>query len=163
MKNIYLRNVKIFFILETPAFEDNDILICSGWFENFYPSLRMDNDGCAVSFSVPEDNYSDCISFKENNNQDHPEALYYARVCNDVMAGYGIFKDDIVVVDRAIEPEVGDIVAVCADGRFIMQRFDNYFLNDVIERTENVDVAGVSVWGSIICVFRCMRKSLKDS
>lgn len=51
----------------------------------------------------------------------HPNATYYAKVDGESMTGAGIFSGDILVVDRAIEPEAGNIVVMAVDGEFTVK------------------------------------------
>lgn len=40
----------------------------------------------------------------------HPAATFFVRVDGDSMRGAGIHKDDILIVDRALEPTNGKII-----------------------------------------------------
>lgn len=47
----------------------------------------------------------------------HPSATYYVRAEGSSMEQYGIFDNDLLIVDRALEPTHGDVViAVVDDG-----------------------------------------------
>src|ERR1041384_3688422 len=51
----------------------------------------------------------------------HPVSTYYLRVEGDSMTGAGIVHDDIVVVDKSLEPKSGDIVVAAVDGDFTLK------------------------------------------
>ena len=51
----------------------------------------------------------------------HPNATYYAKVEGESMTGAGIFSGDLLVVDRAIQPESGNIVVMAVDGEFTVK------------------------------------------
>ena len=51
----------------------------------------------------------------------HPAATYVMRVSGDSMVGYGIFDDDILLVDRAIRPRHGHIVVANLDNEFVVE------------------------------------------
>jgi len=53
----------------------------------------------------------------------HPAATFFMRVAGDSMTGAGIFDGDIVIVDRSLEVESGDIVVAIVDGEFTIKRF----------------------------------------
>jgi len=53
----------------------------------------------------------------------HPTATYFMRVAGDSMTGAGIFDGDLLVVDRSIVAESGDIVVAVIDGEFTIKRF----------------------------------------
>ncbi len=52
----------------------------------------------------------------------HPATTYYVRARGDSMIGAGICDGDILVVDRSIEAQHGDIVIAAIDGEFTVKR-----------------------------------------
>ncbi len=52
----------------------------------------------------------------------HPATTYYVRARGDSMIGAGINDGDILVVDRSIEPQHGDIIIAAIDGEFTVKR-----------------------------------------
>ena len=53
----------------------------------------------------------------------HPAATFFMRVAGDSMTGAGIFDGDLVIVDRSLEAQSGDIVVAVLDGEFTIKRF----------------------------------------
>lgn len=51
----------------------------------------------------------------------HPSATYFVRVSGDSMTGAGISDGDLLVVDRALSPEHGDIVVASVAGEFTVK------------------------------------------
>lgn len=51
----------------------------------------------------------------------HPSATYFLRVSGDSMTGVGIGDGDLLVVDRAITAQHGDIVVAEVDGGFTVK------------------------------------------
>ena len=51
----------------------------------------------------------------------HPAATYLVKVSGESMTGVGIFNGDILVVDRSLNPNAGDIVVACLDGEFTVK------------------------------------------
>jgi len=51
----------------------------------------------------------------------HPATTFYAHVQGDSMRGRGIEDGDLVVVDKSLEPQEGDIVVAFIDGEFTMK------------------------------------------
>jgi len=49
----------------------------------------------------------------------HPQATFLLRVRGDSMKDAGIFDNDVVLVDRAIRPQSGQIVIAMLDGEFV--------------------------------------------
>ena len=52
----------------------------------------------------------------------HREATFLIRVRNDAMAGAGIRDGDLLVVDRALEADDGDLVVAEAEGGLTLKR-----------------------------------------
>lgn len=56
----------------------------------------------------------------------HPAATYFVRVVGDSMIQKGIYDSDLLVVDRSIDPEDGDVVIASVDGDFTVKTFRRY-------------------------------------
>lgn len=52
----------------------------------------------------------------------HPAATFYGKVVGDSMIDEGIGPGDILVIDRSLEPEDGDLAVCCIDGDFTLKR-----------------------------------------
>jgi len=52
------------------------------------------------------------------------EATFFVRVAGDSMTGVGIHDEDILVVDRSVEPESGSIVVAALDGELTVKRYE---------------------------------------
>lgn len=52
----------------------------------------------------------------------HPAATFYGRVTGDSMIEEGIEEGDMLVIDRSLEPENGDLCVCCLDGDFTLKR-----------------------------------------
>lgn len=52
----------------------------------------------------------------------HPASTFYGRVTGDSMIEEGIEEGDILVIDRSLEPENGDLCVCCLDGEFTLKR-----------------------------------------
>ncbi|MEJ7137999.1 LexA family protein [Amphibiibacter pelophylacis] len=53
---------------------------------------------------------------------DHPEATFFLRVSGRSMEGAGIFDGDVVVVDRSLDAQHGDVVVAILDGELTVKR-----------------------------------------
>ena len=87
----------------------------------------------------------------------HPVATFYVRVAGDSMMGAGIHPGSILVVDRAVEADDGDIVIARVNDELCVQRLrlhrgriwlmpenENY---QPIEVTDGMDF---EVWGRVM-------------
>ena len=83
----------------------------------YAPSIR-------AGFPSPADDYiHETLDFNRDLIK-HQEATFYATVDGDSMIGIGINEGDIVVVDKSVEPEHGDIVVAAIDNEFNIKRLD---------------------------------------
>lgn len=52
----------------------------------------------------------------------NPASTFFVRVSGDSMQGAGIFSDDVLVVDRAVEPKDSSIVVAAVYGELVVKR-----------------------------------------
>ena len=91
----------------------------------------------------------------------HPEATFYGRVRGDSMEDMSICDGDIAVIDRAVEPEDGDVVVAYINNEFTIKQLDLTHKKDGyielrpanknypvirIDENDNFEVWGVVVW-----------------
>ncbi len=79
---------------------------------------------CGVSAGFPspaEDYIEQRLDLNELLVQ-NPAATFFVRVNGDSMTGAGINHNDILVVDRSLEPANGRIVIAVIDGEFTVKR-----------------------------------------
>lgn len=53
---------------------------------------------------------------------DHPDTTFVIRVAGDSMTGAGIFDGDLLIVDRSLEAQDGDVVIAVLDGDLTVKR-----------------------------------------
>lgn len=89
----------------------------------------------------------------------HPAATFFVRVAGDSMIGAGIHPGDILVVDRALEPQDSNVVIAVIDGELtvkrISQRQGKLFLlpdNQAYEPLEILAEMEFEVWGVVTSV-----------
>lgn len=58
---------------------------------------------------------------------EHPAATFMVRAANNLMAQFGILKNDILVVDRSLEPKRGSLVVAFIDNKFVVRPFRSQF------------------------------------
>lgn len=99
-----------------------DMKLIKGVFEEklelqFAPSIR-------AGFPSPADEYLiESLDFNRDLIK-HPEATFYGQVEGDSMIEAGICDGDIAVIDRAEEPEHGDVVVAFIDNEFTVKYLD---------------------------------------
>lgn len=96
----------------------------------------------------------------------HPAATFYARVVGDSMSGEGISEGDILVVDRSVEAEHGDLAVCCLNGEFTLKRLclnrgDRIYLMPSNRRYRPIEVMqddDFMVWGVVIYTIKANRR-----
>lgn len=94
----------------------------------------------------------------------HKEATYYAWVAGDSMIDLNIHDGDLLMIDKAVEPEMGDIVVAEVDGHFTVKRLGEHDgapsllpgnpAYPVIRINPEV---GVTIWGVVVRVIHDTR------
>lgn len=85
-------------------------------------SLIFADDGIRAGFPSPAQDYiSETIDLNRELVR-HPSATFYARVTGDSMSGEGIEDGDLIVIDKSLTPEDGDLAVCCVNGEFTLKR-----------------------------------------
>ena len=94
----------------------------------------------------------------------HPAATFYGRVVGDSMIDAGVEEGDILVIDKSLDAQDGDMAVCFVDGEFTLKylKFRNQCLFLVpanenypeIEITEGVDFR---MWGVVTYVIKKVR------
>jgi len=94
---------------------------------------------------------------------DNPAASYVMRVSGHSMTGAGIYDGDLVVVSRAVEARVGDIVVALVDGERTMKRLrrrdGRFWLVPEAEGFKPIPVGETTeIWGVVVALARRCRR-----
>ncbi len=85
-------------------------------------SLPYADHGIQAGFPSPAQDYiSESIDLNSEIVK-HPAATFYGRVSGDSMINEGIEDGDLLVIDRSLEPEDGDLAVCCLEGDFTLKR-----------------------------------------
>lgn len=128
--------------------------------------LQYADDGIRAGFPSPAQDY---ISETIDLNRDlikHPASTFYGRVVGDSMSEEGINEGDILVIDKSIDPEDGDLAVCCLDGEFTLKRIkimrDNrVFLVPSNRRYRPIEVTKENefvVWGIVMYTIKANRR-----
>ncbi|KFI46845.1 Peptidase S24-like [Bifidobacterium bohemicum] len=71
--------------------------------------------------SVAQDYFAGDFSFDEHVIQ-HPDTTFIITVAGDSMQGAGIWDGDLLVVDRSLDPQPGDVVIAILDDELTIKR-----------------------------------------
>jgi len=78
--------------------------------------------GVSAGFPSPADDYLDRKLDLNEHLVKNPAATFFVRVAGDSMLGAGINDNDILVVDRSLEPCNGSIVIAVVNGELTVKR-----------------------------------------
>ncbi|NUF50096.1 translesion error-prone DNA polymerase V autoproteolytic subunit [Gilliamella sp. ESL0250] len=117
-----------------------------------------------AGFPSPADDYLETKLDLTEHLVKHPSATYYIKVAGDSMIGYGIFNGDLLIVDRALEPKIDDIVIAAVDGELTCKCLgtieDQPYLLSGNELFQPISLTGkeVHIWGIVIHTIHSLRK-----
>lgn len=77
--------------------------------------------GIKAGFPSPAQDYIDHAIDLNKELVRHPGATFYGRVSGDSMKDAGLNDGDIVVVDKSISPQNGDMAVCFVDGEFTIK------------------------------------------
>lgn len=78
--------------------------------------------GVSAGFPSPADDYLDRKLDLNEHLVKNPAATFFVRVAGDSMIGAGINDNDILVVDRSLEPSANSIVIAVVNGELTVKR-----------------------------------------
>lgn len=86
----------------------------------------------------------------------HPAATFFVRAANDSMSGAGIKAGDILIVDRSLEPQNGDLVVAVLLGELSVRRLrkvaEKLFLIAESEKYPSIEIKrsnDLVIWGVV--------------
>jgi DNA polymerase V len=78
--------------------------------------------GVSAGFPSPADDYLDQQLDLNEHLVKNPAATFFVRVAGDSMIGAGINDNDILVVDRSLEPNTNNVVIAVVNGELTVKR-----------------------------------------
>ncbi len=128
-------------------------------------SLPLYATSVSAGFPSPADDFVDTKLDLNKYLVKHPAATFFVRVSGNSMIKAGIFTEDILIVDRSLDPQNGSIVIAVLNGELTVKRLkiDNkrIFLipenssYKAIEVTEDVDFR---IWGVVTSVIHKIKQ-----
>lgn len=125
---------------------------------------RMAQEGIHAGFPSPATDYMTQAIDLNKELVRHPAATFYGRVVGDSMIDAGVDEGDILVIDKALEAQDGDMAVCYVDGEFTLKhlriregRIALVPANDkypVIEVDEGTDF---KMWGVVTYVIKKVR------
>jgi DNA polymerase V len=78
----------------------------------------------ACGFPSPAEDYVDRPLDLHEHLVEHPAATFFCRVAGHSMEGHGIYDNDLLVIDRAVEPRHGSVVVAVVNGELTCKCLD---------------------------------------
>ena len=117
--------------------------------------------GISAGFPSPADDFKEIRISLDKELVKNKEATFYARVSGDSMVGAGLHDGDLLVIDRAINPENGKIAVCFIDGEFTVKRIkkekDKLYLipeNKKYKKIEIKEENELIIWGVVEYVIK---------
>ena len=114
--------------------------------------IPMYSQKVPAGFPSPATDYVEARLSADDYLVKNPIATYFVRVKGDSMMNAGIFDGDVLIVDRSIEPSIGQVVLAEVDGEFTVKYLGQNKLipaNPAFEPMEFKDGQTISVVGVI--------------
>lgn len=133
--------------------------------------LLIADGGIRAGFPSPAQDYvTESIDLNRTLIK-HPASTFYAKVVGDSMSGEGITEGDILIVDRSIEAQHGDLAVCCLDGEFTLKRLclnrgNSIFLMPSNRKYKPIEVTrdnDFMVWGVVIYTIKANRRRLSGT
>ena len=109
-----------------------------------------------AGFPSPAEDFMDLDLNLQEYLVQHPSATFCVRVTGDSMENAGIYSGDVMVVDRALEPQNNTIVLAVLDGEFTVKRIQKkgqelYLIpeNSKFKPIQITEEMNFQVWGVV--------------
>lgn len=118
----------------------------------------------AAGFPSPADDYMEAQLDLNELLIKHPAASFFVRASGDSMIDVGIHDNDILIVDRSIEPRHGKIVIAALNGQLTVKRLsiskeDKIYLLPENEKFPAIEVNpenDIHIWGVVTNVIHSL-------
>jgi DNA polymerase V len=118
----------------------------------------------SAGFPSPAQDYLDGKLDLNTYLIEHPAATFFMRMSGDAMIDAGIFDNDLLIVDRSIEPQNNSIIIAVLNGELTVKRIvktkqtiyiENRLKEKSIKITQDIDF---SIWGVVTKVIHELHK-----
>lgn len=130
--------------------------------ENVLPGMAQ--DGIHAGFPSPATDYMTQAIDLNKELVKHPAATFYGRVVGDSMIDAGVEEGDILVIDRSLEPQSGNMAVCFLDGEFTLKylHIDGFSLilvpaNPKYPKIKVEEGMDFKMWGVVTYVIKKVR------
>tara|TARA_B100000780_G_scaffold74702_1_gene50233 strand:+ start:2641 stop:3075 length:435 start_codon:yes stop_codon:yes gene_type:complete len=124
-----------------------------------FDAVQFFDESVQAGFPSPAEDHLDLDLDLNSYLIQHPSATFCVRVEGESMIGAGIQSDDVIMIDRSLDPQKGSIVLAVLDGEFTVKRVDVqddklYLLpeNPKLKPIEVGEEMSFQVWGVVTFV-----------
>ena len=125
---------------------------------------KMAQEGIHAGFPSPATDYMTQAIDLNRELVRHPAATFYGRVVGDSMVDAGVDEGDILVIDKALEAQDGDMAVCFVDGEFTLKHLkmkDGKITlvpaNDKYPSIEVDEGTDFKMWGVVTYVIKKVR------
>ncbi len=122
---------------------------------------KMAQEGIHAGFPSPANDYMTQAIDLNKELVRHPAATFYGRVVGDSMIDAGVDEGDILVIDKALEAQDGDMAVCFVDGEFTLKhlkirdgRITLVPANDKYPSIEVDEGTDFKMWGVVTYVIK---------
>lgn len=84
--------------------------------------IPLSGECVAAGFPSPAEGYIEKALDLNEHLINHPAATFFVKADGESMVGAGIFPEDLLLVDRSLNPVNGSVVIAVIDGDFTVKR-----------------------------------------
>ena len=124
------------------------------------------SESISAGFPSPAEDYIELGIDLNKELIKNPISTFFLRVSGNSMNNAGIYNNDLLIIDRSINPKPGNIVVALLDGEFTLKRLikeeNNYYLKadkenyPAISLYEYIDI---QIWGVAIYSIHNLQKT----
>ena len=119
--------------------------------------IPLATESISAGFPSPAEDYIELGIDLNKHLIKNPISTFFLRVSGNSMNNAGIYNNDLLIIDRSINPVPGHIVVALLDGEFTLKRLikkqDNYYLKADKENYPAINLyeyIDIQIWGVAI-------------
>ena len=128
--------------------------------------IPLAKESISAGFPSPAEDYIELGIDLNKYLIKNPISTFFLRVSGNSMNNAGIYNNDLLIIDRSINPNPGHIVVALLDGEFTLKRLikekNNYYLKADKENYPAVSLyeyVDIQIWGVAIYSIHALQKS----
>ena len=121
------------------------------------PLIPLVKESISAGFPSPAEDYIELGIDLNKYLIKNPISTFFLRVSGNSMNNAGIYNNDLLIIDRSINPNPGHIVVALLDGEFTLKRLikekNNYYLKADKENYPAINLyeyVDIQIWGVAI-------------